>query len=145
MTHSFLVESGHWNLNGYWLRPNLTPIPLQGEVQIVWKRDNWFKMTTDLTCDDETATKIVCQCRGNLNYEEKYYTYIGQHNLWGNIEGEGRLGVNSIVQHYWFMGTNIKQKGTDGFYRLDQNSYSLTSSVFNSHSLENAIEAVLKR
>ena len=145
MTHSFLYESGYWNISGYWLKPNLTPISIRGEINTSWKRENWFKMTTNLICDDETATQMICQCRGNLNDREQYYTYIAQHNLLGSIEGEGRLGLNSIVQYYWFMGTGTKQKGIDTFYYLDRNTYSFTSSILSGHGFKYIIEATLKR
>lgn len=145
MTHSFLVEAGYWNVNGHWVKPNLPPISLQGEIQIVWTRANWFKMTTSLTCEDETATKIVYQCRGNLNYEAKHYTYVSQHSLLGNIEGEGRFSNQAIIQYYWFMGTANKQKGLDTYYCVNQNTYHLTSSILDSHSIKNTIEAILTR
>lgn len=145
MTHSFLLESGLWNVAGHWLKPNLAPIPIEGVIQIAWKRDNWFKLTTQLTCNDEKATKIAYQCRGNLNYEEKYYTYVSQHSLLGNIEGEGRLGFQSIIQYYWFIGTASQEKGIDTFYRADSNTYHLTSSVLKGHSVKHTIEAMLKR
>jgi len=145
MAHSFLVEGGYWNVSGHWLQPNLPPIALQGGIQIVWKRANWFKMTTSLICDDDAATKIIYQCRGNLNYEAKHYTYVSQHSLFGNIEGEGRLGPQSIIQYYWFMGTASKHKGLDTFYCADPNTYHLTSSILDSHSINNTIEAILTR
>ncbi len=145
MAHSFLVESGYWNVKGYWLKPNLAPITLAGDIQIAWKRANWFKMTTSLACDDEAETKIIYQCKGNLNYEEKYYTYVAQHSLLGNIEGEGRLGLQSIIQYYWFLGTTTNKKGLDTFYSIDQNTYYLISNILEGHSLLSTIEVTLKR
>lgn len=145
MAHSFLLESGFWNVTGHWLKPNAAPISLQGNMQITWKRENWFKITTDLTCDDEKNTKIIAQCRGNLNYAEKYYTYVAQHSLLGNIEGEGRLGFQSIVQYYWFIGTASQQKGLDIFSLVDQQTYHLTSTILEGHSVKHTIEANLKR
>ena len=145
MAHSFLLESGYWNVNGHWLKPKSAPIAIEGNMQTVWKRANWFKLTTSLICDDENATKIVYQSKGNLNYEEKHYTYVSQHSLLGNIEGEGRLGFQSIVQYYWFMGTGTKQKGIDTFYYLDRNTYSFTSSILSGHGFKHIIEATLKR
>ena len=145
MAHSFLVEAGYWNITGHWLKPNLEPIPLKGGMTIAWKRANWFKLTTSLTCDDEAATEIIYQCRGNLNYEAKYYTYVAQHSLLGNIEGEGRLGQRSIVQYYWFIGTGSKQKGLDTYIYLNQNTYHLTSNILDGHSIKQTIEATLER
>lgn len=145
MAHSFLVEPGYWNVDGYWLKPNLPPISIKGGIQTIWKRANWFKMTTSLTCDDDTETKIVYQCRGNLNYEEKHYTYVSQHSLLGNIEGEGRLGPQSIVQYYWFIGTATNQKGLDTYFYVDRNTYYLTSNILDGHSIKSTIEAILQR
>lgn len=145
MAHSFLIEAGYWHVTGYWLKPNLAPIPLEGGIKIDWKRANWFKLTTSLTCDDETRTKIIYQCRGNLNYEAKHYTYVSQHSLLGNIEGEGRLRQQSIIQYYWFMQTGSKQKGLDTYVYLDQNTYYLTSNILDGHSIQQTIEATLTR
>ena len=101
-------------------------------------------MTISLACDDEAETKIIYQCKGNLNYEEKYYTYVAQHSLLGNIKG-GRLGLQSIIQYYWFLGTSTNKKGLDTFYSIDQNTYYLTSNILEGHSLLNTIEVTLKR
>ena len=145
MAHSFLLDSGFWNVRGHWHKSKSTPIPLSGNIQIAWKRENWFKLTTHLTCQDETGTQISYQSRGNLNSEENYYTYVSQHSLLGNIEGEGRLGFQSIIQYYWFIGNASKQKGLDTFYRVDRDTYYLTSSILEGHSVKNTIEATLKR
>ena len=145
MAHSFLIESGFWSVRGHWLKPNSPPIAMSGNMQIAWKRENWFKLTTNLTCDDEETTQIVYQCRGNLNYEEKYYTYVSQHSLLGNIEGEGRLGLQSIVQYYWFIGTASQRKGLDTFYFIDANTYHFTSNILEGHSIKHTIEAILQR
>lgn len=145
MAHSFLLDSGFWNVQGHWLKPKSTPIPLSGNIQIAWKQENWFKLTTNLTCQDEAGTQIAYQSRGNLNQEEKYYTYVSQHSLLGNIEGEGRLGLQSIIQYYWFIGTASKQKGLDTFYCVDRDTYYLTSSILEGHSVKSTIEATLKR
>ena len=145
MAHSFLVESGYWNVEGYWLKPSLAPVPLNGGIKIAWKRANWFKLTTSLACEDESATKIIYQCRGNLNYEENYYTFVSQHSLFGNIEGEGRFNSRSIVQYYWFIGTASQQKGLDTYYCIDSNTYYLTSSILDGHGIKSTIEATLSR
>lgn len=145
MAHSFLIESGFWNVKGHWLKPNSASITLEGNIQIKWKQANWFKMTASLICDDEEATQIIYQSKGNLNYEEKYYTYVAQHSLLGNIEGEGRIGSKSIIQYYWLLGTTSKKKGFDTYYCIDQNTYHLNSSVLEGHSLQGTIEATLQR
>jgi len=144
VAHTFLVDAGYWHVTGHWLKPDLAPISLEGGITIAWKRANWFKLTTSLTCDDETATEIIYQCRGNLNYEAKHYTYVSQHSLLGNIEGEGRLGSQSIIQYYWFMDGK-KKKGLDTYVYVDSNTYYLTSSILDGHSIKSIIEATLSR
>ena len=145
MAHSFLIESGFWDVTGSWLQPNSAPVSLTGNIQIKWKQANWFKMTTSLVCTNAAATEIIYQSRGNLNYEEKYYTYVAQHSLLGNIEGEGRIGTKSILQYCWFLGTTNQKKGLDNFYCIDQDTYYLNSTIFEGHSLKSIIEATLKR
>ena len=145
MAHSFLVESGFWNVTGHWLKSNSAPITVEGNIQIKWKQANWFKMTTNLTYGDAEATQIIYQSKGNLNYEEKYYTYVAQHSLLGNIEGEGRLRSQSIIQYYWLLGATNKKKGFDTFYCIDKNTYHLNSVIVKGHSLQDTIEATLKR
>ena len=145
MAHSFLIEASYWHVSGHWLKPNLAPIPLTGSIKTAWRRANWFKITASFTCDDEAATNIVYQCRGNMDHEINHYTYVSQHSLLGNIEGEGKLGQQSIIQYYWFIGAGTKQKGFDTFYCLDQNTYYLTSSILDGHSIKNTIEVTLQR
>lgn len=145
VAHSFLIESGFWNVTGNWLKPNSALITLEGNIQIQWKQANWFKITTSLTCSDEQKTQIISRTKGKLNYEKKYYTYVAQHSLLGNIEGEGRLGSQCIIQYYWLLGTTSKKKGFDTFYCVDRNTYHLNSSVLNNHSLHSTIEATLQR
>ena len=145
MAHSFLVEAGYWNVSGNWWQPNLAPIPLEGRMEITWSRTNWFKLTANLICSDEAATKISYQCRGNLNYEAKQYTYVSQHTLLGNIEGEGKICHQSIIQYYWFLGAGNKHKGFDTFTCIDQNKYYLTSSILDGHSIRSTTEAILTR
>lgn len=145
MAHSFLLESAVWSLNGHWLQSEQTPTPVQGKIAIAWKPQNWFKIVTEIRSSDETDLVISCQFRGNLNYEEKYYTYVSQHSLLGNIEGEGRLGLQSIVQYSWSIGSNTQKRGFDTFYCLDKNTYHFTSTILDKHNLENTIEATLKR
>ena len=43
------------------------------------------------------------------------------------------------------METATKQKGLDTFCCLDRNTYHLTSSILDGHSLKSTIEATLKR
>lgn len=145
MSHSFLLKSGIWYLNGHWVKPNLVTITIEGQITISWKQQKWFKILTTITSPDEPEIEISSKCQGNLNYEEKSYTYVLQHSLLGNIEGEGRLGKESIVQYYWSIGVAQKRRGFDTFYYLNGDTYYFTSSILEDHKLNNTMEATLKR
>ncbi len=144
MGHIFLLEPGIWNISGHCIKPNLMPIAIEGNIQISWKEQNWFKMSIDITSDVENNIAVSCRYRGNLAREEKHYTYVAQHSLLGNIEGEGRLGFKSIVQHHWSIGKTQKKRGLETFYLLDENTYFYTSSILESHNFNNIIEATIQ-
>ena len=145
MAHSFLLESGFWTISGHCIQPNLMPIAIEGNVKIAWKDRNWFKTSLEMTSPEEASMIFSCRYRGNLALEEKHYTYVAQHSHLGNIEGEGRLGIKSIVQHYWTVGTTYKKRGWETFYALNEHTYFYTSSVLESHNINNIIEATFQR
>ncbi len=145
MSHSFLLEPEIWKIQGYYIQPNSQPIAIEGNIQISWKEQNWFKMSLEIASDIENNITISCRYRGNLARQEKHYTYVAQHSLLGNIEGEGRLGFKSIVQHHWSIGMAKKRRGFETFYVLDENTYFYTSSILENHNFNNIIEATLER
>ncbi len=145
MDHSFLIESGNWNLQGYWLKQDRSPISIQGTLEIAWKRDNWFTIVARLVSQDEINPEVTYKYRGHLNFEEKHYTYVLQHNLLGNLEGEGWIAVRSIVQCSWAVSSSQRRRGFESFYLLDANTYCFTSSILEGHNLNSSMEATLKR
>jgi hypothetical protein len=145
VNHSFLLESGSWNLNGNWLKQDRIAIPIQGTLEIAWKRDNWFTIAARLKSQDEFNPEITYKYRGHLDFEEKHYTYVLHHNLLGNLEGEGWIAVQSIVQCSWAVSSSQSRRGFESFYLLDPNTYCFTSSILEGHNLNSSMEATLKR
>lgn len=144
MTHSFLLQSGKWDVKGQYREKNQSPSIFQGFIDISWKEDNWFRILSELSFEDQTQPKIISKSRGRLDMEIKSYTYVLQHSLLGNIEGEGWIGDQSIVQYYWIVAGNQNRTGFDTFSRLSEDTYALTSVVLQRHNLNSTMEATLK-
>ncbi|ELS00568.1 hypothetical protein Xen7305DRAFT_00002690 [Xenococcus sp. PCC 7305] len=143
MTHSFLLRPGTWNFQGNFSAQNQLPLAVQGFMNITWKEDNWFKIVSELSFEDQGKPKIIFKSRGHLDMERKSYTYVLQHSLLGNIEGEGWIGSQSIVQYYWIVAENQHHTGFDTFSRISDNTYALTSVVLDRHNLNSIMEATL--
>ena len=143
MAHSFLLKPGNWRLNGHWLEQNENPIPLLGNSLITWKQDQWFTIVTKLTIAQETERNISYKYKGYLDLGGKYYTYVLQHSILGNIEGEGWIGPQTIIQHYWVLGKSQRHTGFETFYRLSDDSYRLSGGFLAGHSLKSTLEATL--
>ena len=144
MTHSFLLQPAKWSLQGQYTEREQQPLAIEGTISVAWRRQSWFKLETRLVIP-ESATEIISQCKGHLDSSGKLYTYVLQHSILGSIEGEGYLGVDSIVQHYWVVGSTQRRLGFDTFYYLSESEYSLTSVILESHNLRNTVEAKLKQ
>ncbi|MCU0534880.1 MAG: hypothetical protein MUD14_13395 [Hydrococcus sp. Prado102] len=145
MTHSFLVEAGRWSIEGHWLERNGIVFPVKGRTLVAWTQENWFTMVTKLVFPDSDRPEISSQSRGRLDPEEDRYTYVLQQSLLGQVEGEGWIGPESIVQRYWVLGDRQKRSGFETFYRVSDNAYHLSGGLIVGHSLANTIEAVLER
>jgi hypothetical protein len=143
VVHTFLLEAGNWNLEGYWLKKNEQPIDVKGQIWISWKQENWFTMTTNLAFAD--GSEVQSKHRGHLDDQEKYYTYVLKHSILGNIEGEGWIGPQSIIQCYWIVGATQRRTGFDTFYRKNENTYQFSSGILAGHHLSSTMEAILKR
>ena len=144
MTHSFLLESAKWIVEGQYHQKDQKSVAIRGFMTISWKREYWFKMVTQLSIGGSSPLGIVAKCKGHLDNQRKSYTYVLQHNILGNIEGEGWLGSDSIVQHYWIVGATQRRLGFDTFYRVSEDTYHFTSIFLESHSLKSTMEATLK-
>lgn len=145
MAHSFLLEPGNWIIQGYLLKRHKQPIAVRGQTTVVWQGENWFTISGRLILDSNIEPEIQYKYRGHLDSNEKYYTYVLKHSVLGNIEGEGWIGQQSIVQCYWVVGATQKHTGFDNYYRLNENIYHLSSTILSGHHLGSTMEATLKR
>jgi hypothetical protein len=145
MTHRFLVESGRWTLEGQWLEPNFPPIIVKGATAVAWSQDNWFSLATKILFPGGERPEITCQSRGRLNQGQRQYTYILQQSWLGKAEGEGWIAADSLIQRYWVLADSQRRSGFETFYRLDDNTYHLSSAILTGHYLTSLIEATLVR
>jgi len=145
VAHTFLMEAGRWTLQGNWLERNGMPIAVKGRTLVGWSRDNWFTMVTKLVFPGTDHEEIAFQYRGRLDSGERHYTFVLQHSLLGRVEGEGWVAQESIVQRYWVLGDRQRRSGFETMYRVDENTYHLSSGIMAGHYLTNTMEAVLER
>lgn len=145
MAHNFLMEAGRWTIEGNWLERNQMAIPVKGGSIIAWSQDNWFTMVTKLVFPQHDHPEISGQYRGRLNGEERQYNYILQHSLLGQVEGEGWIAPDSIIQRYWVLGDRQRRSGFETFYRLDKTTYYLSGGILAGHYLNSTMEATLER
>lgn len=145
MTHTFLIESGRWIIRGHWFDKNHNQISVTGGTIITWTDPNWFNMITKLVFPPNTLPDITYEYKGHLPNNQQKYTYVLKHSNLGKIEGEGWLGIDSIVQRYWVLGDVLRQSGFETLFCLDENTYHLSSSVMKGNHLSNMMEAILER
>ncbi len=146
MAHTFLLEPGRWTLKGSWLERDGLPISLKGMTLVAWNRDNWFTMATKLIFPGSDRPEIALQYKGRLHHGELAYTFLLQHNLLGQVEGEGWIGLDTIVQRYWVLGDERQRRsGFETLHRINNDSYYLTGGMLAGHSLASTIEASLQR
>lgn len=143
MIHSFLLKSARWSIDGHYLQKDRHLTPISGYITISWKREYWFKIVTQMAMG-ESPEEIISQGKGHLDNQRKSYTYVLQHSILGNIEGEGLLNAKSIIQYYWVVGSTQRRLGFDTFYRLSEDTYYFTSVLLESHNLTSTMEATLK-
>lgn len=145
MSHTFLVESGQWIIQGHWLDKNQNLIPVNGGTIITWDHANWFTMITKLVFPNNKISQITFEYKGHLPNEQQQYTYVLKHSELGKIEGEGWLGLDSIVQRYWVLGDARRRSGFETLFCIDENTYHLSSGIMTGNHLSSAMEAFLKR
>lgn len=145
MTHSFLMEAGRWTLAGTWFERNQPPVSVKGRTLVVWSNENWFTMVTKLSFPDPERQEISFQYRGRLDGGERQYTYVLQQSLLGQVEGEGWIGNDTIIQRYWVLGDRQRRSGFETFYRINSNSYQMSSGIMTGHYLTSTMEAILSR
>ena len=146
MAHTFILESGKWNIAGNWLERNGMLITVKGKTIVTWDRTDWFSMVTKLIFPTQDHEEIILQYRGRLDSDERRYTFLLQHSELGKVEGEGWLGVDSIIQRYWVLGNDAQHRsGFETLRRLDEERYYSNSGVLTGLSLMSAMEATIER
>ncbi len=143
MVHNFLMQAGRWTIEGNWLERNELPMPVKGQTMVAWSQDNWFTMVTKLVFPLNEREAISYQYRGRLDGEERQYTYVLQQSLLGKVEGEGWIAPNSIIQRYWVLSDRQRRSGFETFYRIDKQTYHLSSGILAGHYLTSTMEATL--
>jgi hypothetical protein len=143
VAHTFLLEPGRWLIQGHWLERNGMPISVKGMTLVAW-RDNWFTMATKLIFPDSDRPDISLQYKGRLHEGERQYTFLLQHSLLGQVEGEGWIGLEAIVQRYWVMSDQQRRSGFETMHRIADDKYYHTSGIMAGHSLISTMEAKLK-
>ncbi len=139
------MEPGRWTLQGNWLERDETPISVKGKTLVAWGRENWYTMVTKLVFPGGEREEISFQYKGHLDMGERQYTFVLQHSLLGRVEGEGWVAPESIVQRYWVLGDRQRRNGFETFYRLNDNTYYLSSGIIAVNNLTSAMEVTLER
>lgn len=140
------MEAGRWTLQGNWLERNGLLLSVRGKTIVAWGRENWFTMVTKLVFPNKEREDISFQYRGRLDVGERQYTFVLQHSVLGNVEGEGWITPASIVQRYWVLKDDRQRRsGFETRHQLDDNTYYLSSSIMAGHYLTSTMEATLER
>lgn len=145
MPHSFLMEAGKWNLEGHWIDKDELPITVKGRTLIAWSADNWFTMVTKLVFPKQDKSDITFQYKGRLEAEERRYTYFLNQTALGQVEGEGWVGIDSIIQRYWVLGDRQRRNGFETFYRMNDQTYYYSGGIHGGLNITSMMEAVLTR
>ncbi|MGL5083213.1 MAG: hypothetical protein ACRC8A_17155 [Microcoleaceae cyanobacterium] len=148
MAHTFLVVPGKWMLEGQWLERNRLPIPVRGKTLVAWDQNDWFRMVMQLIFPGHEHEDIVLQYRGRFDSTNRQYTFILQHSELGNVEGEGLVGPESIVQRYWVLGNEQQRRsGLEILRRIENNRYSYSSVSMGGANMNliSVLEATLER
>ncbi|MGC1307470.1 MAG: hypothetical protein WA885_09595 [Phormidesmis sp.] len=145
VAHSFLLEPGRWTLQGTWLTRETLPMVVKGKLLVAWKQDSRFMMVTKLSFPDGNQADIVTQLKGRMTHQELQYTFVLQHNLLGQVEGEGWIAPESIVQRYWGVSDKQRRSGFETLRQISLERYHFSGGVMAGHYLTSAIEAELIR
>ena len=144
MDHTFLLQPGRWTMQGSWLERN-NLLVCKGLAVVIWDRDNWFSMATKLIFPNSDRPEISCQYRGRMQDSDRHYTFLLRHSVFGQIEGEGWISPNSIVQRYWVLSDKNKRSGFETLHRLNDDKYYLTGGILVGHFLDSTMEASIER
>lgn len=143
--HSFLLEPGKWTLQGSWLTREALPIPVKGKILVAWKQSHYFRVVTKFSFPDDEHADIVIQSKGRMTSQERQYTFVLQHSVLGQVEGEGWIAPESIVQRYWGLNDRQRRSGFETLRQVSPKRYHLSGGEMAGHYLTSTIEAELIR
>ncbi|MGI8935176.1 hypothetical protein [Leptolyngbya sp. BC1307] len=145
MGHSFLLEPGRWTLQGNWLTRDALPTVVKGKILVAWKPSSCFMVATKLSFPDSDQDEIVMQSKGRMTSQDRQYTFVLQHSLLGQVEGEGWIAPESIVQRYWGLSDKQRRTGFETLRQLSAERYHFSGGVMAGHYLTSTIEAEITR
>ncbi len=149
--HTFLVSNGRWTMHGHLLHRDGLLQPIHGKVMVVWNQDEWFTMVGQLAVprqpnsNDPVQPPITLQYRGRTGLASHQYTFMLQHSQLGQIEGEGWLLPDSIVQKFWILDDPERRTGLEQFYRVNGDRYHWACNLMTGRSLVCSLDATLER
>jgi len=145
VAHSFLLEPGRWTLQGTLLTRDTLPSAVKGKLLVAWKQDDRFMVATKLTFPETDQDDIVLQSKGRMTGQEMQYTFVMQHSVLGQVEGEGWIAPESIVQRYWGLSDKQRRTGFETLRQISPERYHFSSGMMAGHYLTSTIEAELAR
>ncbi len=145
MSHSFLLEPGNWIIQGTQTDKKQKEIPFKGAMIISWNQSNWFTLNTKIIYHDEILPQITFEYKGFLPAHKTQYAYVLKRSDFANIEGEGWVGNDTIVQRYWVLGDNRRRNGFESYVYIDENTYHLTTAMMAGNHLLTTMEGFLER
>lgn len=153
MSHTFLLESGAWVLEGSWLDKTQVAVPCKGAIIINWEEQNWFSLQMKIVFPQnpprygsfDNKAHITFQYRGNIPTGRSQYAFVLKRSDVERIEGEGWITDYSIIQRYWVLGSNMRLHGVESFWCVEENTYHLTSIMMTGNNLLYTLEAILQR
>jgi len=148
VTHTFLVQSGQWVIEGTWLDRNGVPTSVRGKTLVAWHQSEWFSLVTKLVFPKSDRDDIILQYRGRLDTNERQYTFLLQHSEFGKVEGEGLIAPSLIVQRFWVLGDERQRRsGFETLRQVDNNRYYYSSGIMAGHHLNlvSVMEGTMER
>ncbi len=145
MSHSFLLESGNWIIQGTQTDKKQKEIPFKGAMIISWNQSNWFTLKTKIIYQDNNLPQLTFEYKGFLPAHKTQYAYVLKRSDFANIEGEGWVGNDTIVQRYWVLGDNRRRNGFESYVYIDENTYHLTTAMMAGNHLLTTMEGFLER
>lgn len=120
-------------------------VAFQGRTMVSWSEDAWFAMVTKLIFADSQPGELLWRYRGRLADTGHCYTFMLEHSSVGKMEGEGRIGEQTVVQRSWALNNAQQRSAFETFTCIDANTYHLAHTTMVGQRLGAVAEATLRR